>query len=201
MILVGRYASPFVRRVAISLRLLDMPYDHKALSAAADREAVSAYNPLGRVPALVLDDGEVLIDSAAILDHLDQLAGPERALVPSSGPARRRVLKLVSLGVGAAEKSVACYLERNVRSEENRSPALLDRFADQALAGLSALEAAAGPGWLCGERVSQADVTAVAAYDFLRLIWADRLPAGRFPGLEALRERAYVLPAFSETKP
>ena len=201
MILVGRYSSPFVRRVAISLRLLDLPYELKAISTINDRDAVRSFNPLGRVPALVLGDGETLIDSTPILDYLDELVGPKRALVPAEGAPRRQVLKLVALGMGVAEKTLACYIERNLRPVDTRHQALLDRFAEQVLAGLAALEEVVGAGWLHGPQVSQADVSAVAAMDFLRLSWPEPAPPGRFPKLEALRERAYLLPAFSETKP
>ena len=89
MILVGQYDSPYVRRVAVSLRVLGFAYEHDTRSVFADFDAMREVNPLGRIPSLVLDDGEVLIDSAAILDWLDQTVGPERALLPATGPARR----------------------------------------------------------------------------------------------------------------
>jgi len=190
-----------VRRVGVTLLLLDFPYEQKAISTINDRAGVQAFNPLGRVPALVLDDGEILIDSTAILDYLDQLVGPERALVPAKGEARRHVLKLVAFGMGSAEKLLACFIERKLRPADTRHQALLDHFPEQAVAGLTVLEQAAGEGWLYGEHVSQADVTAIAALDFLHLSWPELLPVGRFPKLEALRDRAYALPAFAETKP
>jgi glutathione S-transferase len=90
MILVGQYDSPYVRRVAVSLRLLGFGYEHDTRSVFADFDALRQVNPVGRIPSLVLDDGEVLIDSAAILDWLDRAVGPERALLPHDGPARRR---------------------------------------------------------------------------------------------------------------
>ena len=68
MILVGQYDSPFVRRVAISLRVLGFAYEHDTRSVFADFDAMRAINPLGRIPSLILPDGETLIDSAAILD-------------------------------------------------------------------------------------------------------------------------------------
>jgi len=70
--LIGRYMSPFVRRVGISLHLLDIPFANEPLSVLTDSLKIREYSPLGRVPALVLDDGRVLIDSNAILDHFDQ---------------------------------------------------------------------------------------------------------------------------------
>ena len=91
--LIGHYDSPFVRRVGISLHILGMPFERQLLSVFSNADELRSYNPVGRVPALVLDDGEVLIDSAAILDHLDEVVGPQRALMPGSGKARRDALQ------------------------------------------------------------------------------------------------------------
>ena len=90
MILIGMFDSPFVRRVAVSMNLLKMPFEHRNWSVGKDFELIRQFNPLGRVPALVLEDGESLIDSAAILDFLDDLVGPERALLPRTGKEDRK---------------------------------------------------------------------------------------------------------------
>jgi glutathione S-transferase len=87
MLLVGQLDSPFVRRVAVSMTCLGRPFERDRSSVFRDFEDVSRINPLGRVPALVLDDGTVLVDSTAILDWLDGEVGPERAPMP---PADRR---------------------------------------------------------------------------------------------------------------
>ena len=115
MILVGRYLSPFVRRVGVSLNQLGLPFERKILSTATDKAAIEAYNPVGRVPALVLDDGEVLIDSAAILDYLDELAGPAKALTPPHGVERRQVMKIVAVALGTLEKAVGAAYEMSRR--------------------------------------------------------------------------------------
>src|SRR5499426_2568457 len=112
MILVGQYDSPYVRRVAVSLRVLGFAYEHDTRSVFADFDAMREVNPLGRIPSLVLDDGEVLIDSAAILDYLDEQVGPARALVPPSGPARRRALRRIALATGAIDKIGAIVYEQ-----------------------------------------------------------------------------------------
>ena len=102
MILIGRYLSPFVRRVAATMHIYEPPFEHRPFSVVGeDRPKIRDVNPLSRVPALILDDGETLIDSGAILDYLDEQAGPERALTPASGGERRRVLKLMAVAVGA----------------------------------------------------------------------------------------------------
>jgi len=86
MILIGQYDSPFVRRVAIPLRLYGHAYEHRPWSTFGDADRIAQYNPLRRVPTLVLDDGEVLIDSVTILDHLDSLAGPRALIQPTGAP-------------------------------------------------------------------------------------------------------------------
>src|SRR5918992_2483074 len=107
MILIGRYRSPFTRRVAIAMRLLGFEYEHRPHTAWRNLAEVRAVNPVGRVPALIRDSGETLFDSNAILDYLDQIAGPQRALVPPREPERHRVLRLVACAFGALEKIVA----------------------------------------------------------------------------------------------
>ena len=103
MILIGMFDSPFVRRVAVTLNLLEIPYEHRNWSVGKDFELIRRYNPLGRVPTLVLDDGEPLIESAAILDCLDDLVGPERALLPLTGAPRRAALRVMAVATGAAD--------------------------------------------------------------------------------------------------
>jgi glutathione S-transferase len=202
MFLIGRNNSPFVRRVAASLKLLEIPFEQKQLSTVNDRAEVEKVNPLGRIPALVLDDGEVLIDSTAILDYLDELAGPDRALVPPSGLERRRVLKLVALAMGMMEKSLSCYIERQIRPSDKLHQELLNRFAAQFHAGLAALEQICPEdGWLAGSRITQADVSTVSGMDFIRAFWPEQLPQGKYPKLERLKARAYELSAIASTKP
>ena len=103
MFLIGQYDSPFVRRTAIALRLYGLPFEHRPWSTFGDADKIATYNPLLRVPVLVLDDGEALIDSAAILDHLDETVGPERAMLAPHGPLRRKQLHTIALATGLGE--------------------------------------------------------------------------------------------------
>ena len=109
MKLIGQYDSPFVRRVAVALQTYGMAYDHVPWSTFGDGDLVAQHNPLKRVPALVLNDGEVLIESGAILDHLDESVGPDRALLPQSGAPRRAALRRIALMTGAADKAVSFF--------------------------------------------------------------------------------------------
>jgi glutathione S-transferase len=120
MILVGQYDSPFVRRVAVSPRVLGLAYKRDTRSVFADFDAMRRVNPLGRIPSLVLDDGETLIDSAAILDWLDQSVGLARALIPPAEPERRRMLHPIALATGAIDKAGTATYERLIRPSHYR---------------------------------------------------------------------------------
>lgn len=198
MRLIGLFDSPFVRRVAVTLHVLDMAFAHEAWSVGKDFARIRQYNPLGRVPTLLLDSGEVLIESAAILDYLDECAGPEFALLPDSGAARRRALKLMALATGAAEKGLQLVVERAFRPEEKRHAPWTDRCREQVAGALRELEQAcgeAGTVWLCGERLQQPDITLGCAATFLSEGAGISLDA--YPELRAHRTRCEQLPAFA----
>jgi glutathione S-transferase len=198
MILVGQYDSPFVRRVAVSLRTLGFAYEHDTRSVFADFDAMRQVNPLGRIPSLVLDDGEVLIDSAAILDWLDQTVGPARALVPASGVQRRRALRLIALATGAIDKIGAATYERVVRPSAFRWPEWVQRCRTQ---GEGAIAALAAEPWPAGAPLDQAQISTACMIRYVRLADPEALPPGRHPSLEALSERCERLPAFQATFP
>ncbi len=198
MILIGQYDSPFVRRVAISLRLLGVAYQHDTRSVFADFEAMRRVNPLGRIPSLVLDDGEVLIDSAAILDWLDQSVGPERALIPVAGTVRRQVLRRMALATGVIDKAGAAAYERLIRPEAYRWPQWIERCLTQAAGGLEAL---AAEQWPASTQLDQAEITTACMLRYLRIAVPDVLPPGRYPSLDALSARCEVRPEFSATNP
>src|SRR6266576_3685340 len=120
MILIGQYDSPFVRRVAIALRLYELSFEHRPWSTFGDGEKIAPYNPLRRVPTLVLGSGEALIESTAILDYLDDLIGPEDAMIAPRGPERSRALKNCALASGLADKAVSLLYERVLRKEQSK---------------------------------------------------------------------------------
>jgi glutathione S-transferase len=198
MILVGQYDSPFVRRVAISLRLVEFAYQHDTRSVFADFDAMRRVNPLGRIPALELDDGEVLIDSAAILDCLDQSVGPDRALIPAVGSERRHVLRRIALATGVIDKAGAAAYERLIRPAAYRWPEWIERCLTQAAGGLEAL--AAEP-WPASARLDQAAITTACMLRYLRIAVPQLLPEGRYPSLDALSARCEARPEFSATCP
>jgi glutathione S-transferase len=169
MILIGQYDSPFVRRVAIAMRLYGLAYEHRPWSVFSDAEEVARYNPLRRVPTLVLDDGEVLIESAAILDAVDEMARPAAPLIATAGPERRRALKVCALATGLADKAVSLFYERALHTQT--SPVWVDRCESQIADVLGALEAdraARSTLFWFGEEIGHADIAVACALRFLR---------------------------------
>src|SRR3981189_3458820 len=105
MILIGQYDSPFVRRVAIALRIYNLPFEHRPWSTFGDADKLAPYNPLRRVPTLLLDNGEALIESTAILDYLDELVGADKAVIADNGPERRQAFRRCALAPGLGEQA------------------------------------------------------------------------------------------------
>jgi glutathione S-transferase len=190
-----------VRRVAVTMQLTGVPYERRIITAWDDFEAVRAINPIGRVPALILDDGEIIVESSFIIDFLDQVVGPERALTPPEGPERLRVQQLVALAIGAMDKMAVVVYELRERPPETRHPPWLERNQGQVTSALAALDAVTPSPWLSGERLTQADVTAGVLGMMVRQHGPEMLPEGRFPNLETLMARCADLPAFKETQP
>jgi glutathione S-transferase len=199
MILIGQYDSPFVRRVGIALVLYELPFEHRPWSTFADADKIRAYNPLTRVPTLVLDDGDVLLDSHLILDHLDSLVPPARAMFPRGEPARRRALKVAALATGFADKAVSLFYEKRLHAEA--SPVWTERCRTQIAAALAVLESdrVARPGafWF-GETIGHADIAVACALRFLADAHPGLVALSAYPALAAHAARLEALPVFQQ---
>lgn len=200
MILIGQYDSPFVRRVAIAMRLYGMPFEHRPWSVFGDADRIAQYNPLMRVPTLVLKTGEALIESQAILDALDQLASPGTVMIPAGGAERREAMKVCALALGLSDKAVSLVYEGAVHKRETQI--WLDRCRSQIAGCLAALErsrAARGTPWWFGSSIGHADIAVACAVRFL----GDAHPglfdlSEGWPLLATHAERCESLPPFQE---
>jgi glutathione S-transferase len=199
MILIGQYDSPFVRRVAIALRLYGLPFEHRPWSTFGEGDRIAPFNPLRRVPTLVLDGGEALIESTAILDYLDELVGPEKAMIAGSGPERRRALKVCALATGLGDKAVSLVYERVLRKDALRL--WVERCEAQIGAVLDVLEkeraAIATPYWF-GERIGHADIAVACVLRFTGEAHPALFGSARHPALAAHAARCEALPVFAE---
>jgi glutathione S-transferase len=197
MILIGQYDSPFVRRVGIALTLYGLPFEQQPWSIFADADLIRPFNPLTRVPTLVLDDGEVLIDSHLILDYLDSLVPAERRLFPAAEPARHRALKVAALATGMADKGVSLFYERALHREMSQS--WTDRCRTQILATLAMLEADRADrrgGYWFGPTIGHADIAVAVALRFIADVHPDLMSGAAIPALKAHAARLESLPVF-----
>jgi glutathione S-transferase len=199
MILIGQYDSPFVRRVAIALRLYGLTFEHRPWSTFGDGEKIAPYNPLRRVPTLVLDGGEALIESTIILDYLDDLVGPERAMIPARGVERRKQLRICALATGLADKAVSLLYERVLRKEPSKI--WVDRCEAQVGGVLEVLEkeraSVIAPFWF-GTRIGHADIAVACVLRFLGEAHPALFAAARYPALAAHVAACEALPPFQE---
>jgi glutathione S-transferase len=200
MQLIGMLDSPFVRRVAIALRLLDLPFEHRNLSIFRTFDVVRGINPVVKVPTLVCDDGLMLTDSGLILAHLEDLAG--RSLWPSEAQARRMALHRAGLALASCEKCVAIVYER-LRPADKRHEPWESRLRTQALGGFAALEAelADAPVPPDEASLSHAEVAVAVAWRFSQLLVPDVVPAAAHPALAAFAAPLERMPAFMATPP
>ena len=199
MMLIGQYDSPFVRRVGIALTLYALPFEHRPWSVFGDAEKVQKFNPLIRVPTLVLDNGEVLIESHSILDYLDSLAPAGQALFPASEPARHQALKVAALATGLAEKAVSLFYERRLHTEV--SDVWVRRCGAQIRTVLAVLEAdrtnrGGASGYWFGDNIGHADIAVAVALRFLTEAHRGLVAIADFPALEAHAVRLEALPVF-----
>ncbi len=199
--LIGVNRSPYTRRVAITLKVYGVPFEQRDLSGFGNRAEVRASTPLGRIPALVLDSGETLIDSGAIVDHLDEAFGGDQPLTPATGADRRAVLKIAALMMGACDKALQAAYTRNHTPKEMIHQPWIDDCNAQAMNALAAVDAMIDPAqpYLLMGRLTQADIAAFVAERIARGVGLDT-EAGA-PRLRALTRRLLEEPPFRSTEP
>ncbi|TDV16378.1 glutathione S-transferase family protein [Paraburkholderia caballeronis] len=202
MQLIGMMDSPYVRRVAISLHVLGLPFEHRSVSVFRHFDEFAKINPVVKAPTLVDDGGAVLVDSTLILDYLDRKVPAERRLLPEDLATRTFALRVVGFGLAAAEKTVQQVYERELRPAERQHEPWFERVRAQMHAAYGVLEqlvASRGDGWLCAGRITQADITAAVAWRFTQYMLPGALDAVRYPALTALSARLEALPEFVAT--
>jgi len=197
MQLIGMLDSPYVRRVAISLKVLGLPFVHDQVSVFRHFDKFSAINPVVKAPTFVTDSGVVLMDSGLILEHITHLA-PCR-LMPADRAAHEIALRQLGLALAACDKTVSILYERNQRPPEKHHEPWMDRVLGQLLNALRALDKEASPDWFTGEDLMQPQITTAVAWYFIQHNYRQMIPAGDFPRLSLLSGRAEKLPAFQET--
>jgi len=197
MRLIGMLDSPYVRRVAVSLKFLEIPFVQEQVSVFRHFDEFAAINPVVKAPTLVTADDIVLMESSLILEFIARMA--PWSLMPKDPSAHAHALRCIGLALAACEKSVQVVYERNLRPAEKQHQPWLDRVTGQLTAALSALEKIASPEWFRRSEVFQPEITTAVAWRFTQHVAPELAPAGQFPALCALSARAEVLSPFLET--
>jgi glutathione S-transferase len=204
MKLVGSLTSPYVRKVRVMLLEKNLAFEFIVDSPWEPNNRVSEFNPLGKVPALVTDEGETFFDSTILAEYIE-LAGPLTGTAPRLLPDERmaalRVRQLATLADGICDAAVAVFLEGK-RVPERQEAGWIERQQGKISRGLDQLDSrAAANEWLAGNSMTLADISTGCM-----LFWLDfRLPAlnwrsGR-PALEALAAKLSERPSFAQTRP
>ena len=201
MQLIGYLDSPFVRRVAITMQFLGIEYSHRELSIFRDYEEFRSINPMVKVPTLVLDGGQVLIDSSLIIDYLESQIS-HTSLMPENADRYLRTLQHIGTALIAMEKVAQLIYETSHRPEERQHGPWIKRLEQQleGAAGLMEASVAAcadsGNQWLLGHDLTQADISTAVAWRFMLHIDRVNLELKDYPALMAFSARAEALPEF-----
>ena len=196
MKLIGMLDSPYVRRVAISLQLLDLPFEHQSLSVFRTYDEFRRINPVVKAPTLLCDDGTVLMDSTLILQYAEALAG--RSLLPSEPKALQQALRVTGLALAACEKSVQIFYEHMLRPEEKRHGPWLERVTAQLLEAYGALEheLVERPIEASAPAMGLAGITTAVTWQFTLLTVPGVVPPDRHPALVDFSVKAESLAEF-----
>ena len=201
MQLIGMLDSPYVRRTAISLRLLNIPFEHRAISVFRTFEQFRHINPVVKAPTLICDDDTILMDSTLIIDHAESVAG--RSLMPTDRGERLCALRVVGLALAACEKAIQIVYERTLRPAEKQHEPWVTRVQTQLVAAVAALEREqANNRLICDQRtINQAGITTAVAWRFIQMMLPNLVAASEYPMLAAYCAEAESLPAFKAAPP
>lgn len=202
MQLIGMLDSPYVRRTAISLALMEIEFEHRPLSVFSTFETFKKVNPVVKAPSLICDDGTVLMDSTLVVDYAESLAEPSKSLMPL-GSERLRTLRLTGLALAACEKAVQIVYEHNLRPKEKYHEPWLTRIRGQLLAAVRLLEDEVryrAP-TIGGTRLSQAGVTTAVMWRFAQMMLPEVVSASEYPTLQAFSDVAERLSVFMAYPP
>ncbi len=200
MQLIGMLDSPYVRRTAIALDLLGLPFESKPVSVFRQMEEFRRYNPVVKAPTLVLSDGQALMDSTLILMHAEQISAPGRSLWPADAAGRVRALRLTGLALAACDKAVQAVYERELRPAERQHAPWSARVTEQLRTAWQLLEAemrhAPVPGGARGGTIGHAGIAIAVSWHFAQQLLPGVLVPASFPMQVAFSAEAEALPAF-----
>ena len=203
MKLIGSATSPYVRKVRIVMAEKKLDYQMVLEDVWAANTAITASNPLGKVPCLVMEGGEAVFDSRVIVEYLDTLS-PVGKLIPTQGRERAEVKTWEALADGLVDAAILARLEATWagRSAHERSDAWIQRQMGKIEAALKAMSTGLGEKAFCsGIHFSLSDVAVGCALGYLDLRFPQVNWRETYPNLAKLQEKLVQRPSFTETQP
>jgi glutathione S-transferase len=198
MKLIGSLTSPYVRKVRVVLAEKKLDYRFEIEDPWSDATTISEFNPLGKVPCLIMEDGGAVFDSRVIVEHLDGLS-PFARLIPQNGRPRIEVRTWEAIADGICDAAVGARLEGN-RPAEQRSATYLTRQFRKVDDSLAAMDNALGDkGWCVGMSITLADIAATAALSYLDFRFAQIDWRTRHPALGRHYDKIVQRPSFVDT--
>lgn len=202
MKLIGMLDSPFVRRTAISLEYLGIPFEHEAVSVLKTFKQFQAINPVVKAPTLICDDGEILMESSLILQFIESTKAGGRSLWPREPHVLQQDMRAVGLALIACEKCVQVIYERKLRPVEFQYEPWMDRVSGQLIAAYAELEKEIQKRpQAFAQGFNQACITSAVAWCFTQSMLADVVLAEQHPGLVELSARMEATDEFLKYPP
>ena len=203
MKLIGSLASPYVRKVRVVMAEKKLDYAFVLDNVWVSETTIQQSNPLGKVPCLLMEDGDALFDSRVIVEYLDTLT-PVCKLIPGNGSGRERaeVKCWEALADGVLDAAVLVRLEKTLRPPEQQSPAWIERQMGKVHAGLKAISADLADKPFCtGTHYTLADVAVGCTLGWLSFRFPEIDWRGDHPNLGKLYDKLSERPSFKDTVP
>lgn len=200
MKLIGSLTSPYVRKTRIVLAEKKIEYEFELISPWTEGSTVPDFNPLGKVPVLVLDDGTALFDSRVIVEYIDNVT-PNNKLLPTSNRERTEVKRWEALADGLLDAAVTVRNEVS-RPKNEQSAEFLSRQHSKIMGSLAFMSRELGEKPYCmGTPITLADLAVGASLGYLLFRFPDIGWGSTYPNLAHLYDKLSQRPSFQETVP
>jgi len=203
MKLIGSNTSPYVRKVRVVMAEKKLDYDYVLEDVWAATTTIGQTNPLGKVPCLIMEGGEVISDSRVIVEYFDTLS-PVGKLIPTLGRERAEVKTWEALADGVLDAAILARLEATWagRKDSERSQAWIDRQLGKVDAALKAMSKGLGDKAFCvGIHLSLADIAVGVALGYLDFRFPQINWRADHPNLLKLHDKLMQRASFADTKP
>ena len=201
MKLIGSLTSPYVRKVRIVFLEKKVDLDLELENVWAADTKIALNNPLGKVPCLVLEDGEVIYDSRVIAEYADTL-GPVGKLIPIGGRERATVKTWETLADGVEDAGILARLEVTLRPPEQQSAVWIERQMGKVNTSLAQMSRELGENaWCHSDQMTLADIAVGCALGYLLFRFPNIAWQAQYPNLDALYQKLMQRPSFIETAP